>query len=124
MSADFVTGSMLLHSTLTLQICLQKRVYRMCYLENDWFSSHRGKSMTLELELIKALAKIGIRINFHRPQLLALEVALAPNLAYPALNSATELLLTCYSALPIVLAMLINNLPAFFCSLSLVCSIF
>lgn len=26
--ADLLTGSMLLHSTLTLQICLQKRVYR------------------------------------------------------------------------------------------------
>jgi hypothetical protein len=27
--ADFVIGSMLLRSTLTLQICLQRRVYKM-----------------------------------------------------------------------------------------------
>jgi hypothetical protein len=92
----------------------------MCYLENDWFSSYRGKSMTLELDLIKALAKIGIRVDFHPPQLLAGEVALARNLAYPALNSAMKLLLTCHSTLPIVLAMPINDLPAYFCGLSLV----
>lgn len=76
--------------------------------------------MTLELDLIKALAKIGIRVDFHPPQLLAGEVALARNLAYPALNSAMKLLLTCHSTLPIVLTMPINDLPAFFCSLSLV----
>ena len=94
---------MLLHSTLTLQTCLQKRVYRMCCLEIDCCLCYGGESMILERDLIKPLAKIGIRITFTIRD--CLHEKLPWPLIWPGLSSfksCNELLLTLHSALPIV----------------------
>jgi hypothetical protein len=44
--ADLMTDSMPLHSTLTLQICLQKKVYRMGDTERDLEIAGKGKYCT------------------------------------------------------------------------------